>query len=77
MYADKSILQKVCIYVLLVFLIPHLHPVPHLYEGTGRVEGPSSTGIQVCAVIVVHHPDIIHTVGLKNKQGDTCLSICL
>lgn len=46
----------------------HLHPVAHLHKCTGRVEGSSSTGIQVSAVVVVHNLHVIHTVGLKHKQ---------
>lgn len=45
----------------------HLHPVAHLHECTGRVEGPSSTGIQVSAVVVVHDLHVVHAVGLKHK----------
>lgn len=46
----------------------HLHPVSDLYKCTGGVESPSSTGIQVRAVIVVHNLHIIHTVGLKHRK---------
>lgn len=48
--------------------LTHLHPVAHLHECTGRVEGTGSTGIQVSAVVVVHNLHVIHAVGLKHKQ---------
>lgn len=51
--------------------IPHLHPVSHLYKCTGGVEGPSSTGVQVGAVIVVHDLHVVHAVGLKDTHGYT------
>lgn len=47
----------------------HLHPVAHLHERTGRVEGPGAAGIQVGAVVVVHDLHVIHAVGLKHKQA--------
>lgn len=43
----------------------------HLHKGTGRVEGPGSTGVQVGAVIVVHNLHIVHTVGLKDTHINT------
>lgn len=51
-----------------VLCIAHLNPVSHLDEGTSRVEGPGSTGVQVGAVKVVHDLHIVHTVGLKETH---------
>lgn len=63
--------RSLCVRIVFVFRVPHLHPVSHLYECTGRVEGPGSTGVQVGAVIVVHNLHVVHTVGLKHTQKYT------
>lgn len=67
---EVTVVVKACQHVAsLIFLSStHLHPVAHLHECTGRVEGPGSTGIQVSAVVVVHNLHVIHTVGLKRKH---------
>lgn len=52
------------VYQLVVFVL-YLHSVSHLYESTGRMEGPGSTGIQMRTVIVVHNLHIVDTVRLK------------
>lgn len=62
--------SSVCVLMLFI-CTPHLHPVSHLHEGAGRVEGPGSTGIQVGAVIVVHDLHVVHTVGLKDTHRYT------
>lgn len=50
------------------FSIPYLHPVSHLYKGTGWMEGSSSTGIQVGAVVVMHDFDVVYTIRLKDTH---------
>lgn len=67
---NTSVKQFVCVCVGFALHFPHLHPVSHLHKGTGRVEGPSSTGVQVGAVIVVHDLHIVHAVRLKDIHTD-------
>lgn len=58
------------------FCIPHLHPVSHLYECTGWVKGPGSTGVQVGSVVVVDNLYVVHTVGLKHTVEMQFQSTC-
>lgn len=62
---------RVCVVLSLFVCVSHLHPVPHFYKCTGRVEGSSSTRIQVGAVVVVHNLHIVHAVRLKYRDRYT------